>query len=134
MGVEKLDHYAIRTTDVARSIKFYEDALGLKSGYRPPFQFPGAWLYAAPLPGEAAGKPIVHLAVIAADESAETGAFDHIAFTATGIAEMRARLTRHGIAFRERRVPDMALRQVFIHDPDGVKLELNYSHPDDLAE
>jgi catechol 2,3-dioxygenase-like lactoylglutathione lyase family enzyme len=146
MGVEKLDHYLVRTMDLERTIKFYEDALGLQAGYRPPFRFPGAWMYAAPPPGEAAGKAIVHLAGIdpgdtaamaeylgAQDGQSGTGAVDHIAFAASGIADMRARLERHGITYRERRVPDMDLRQVFIHDPDGVKIELNYSHPDDLA-
>jgi catechol 2,3-dioxygenase-like lactoylglutathione lyase family enzyme len=127
MGVEKLDHYAIRITDVARSVKFYEDALGLTQGYRPPFTFPGAWLYAGV-------KAIVHLVGADATGLAGTGPIDHIAFTASGLAEMRARLTRHGIEFRERRVPDLGLRQLFVHDPDGIKLEFNYSYPDDLAE
>lgn len=147
MGVEKLDHYLVRTTDLARTIKFYQDALGLQPGYRPPFRFPGAWMYAAPEPGEAAGQAIVHLAGIdpadsaamteylgAEDGQSGTGAVDHIAFVASGIADMRARLARHGITFRERQVPDMGLRQVFIHDPNGVKIELNYAHPEDFAE
>jgi catechol 2,3-dioxygenase-like lactoylglutathione lyase family enzyme len=149
MGIEKLDHYSVRTMDLERAIKFYDDALGLQAGYRPPFRFPGAWLYAAPQPGETEGKAIVHLigvdpgdtAAVAEylgdqreAEKAGTGAFDHIAFAASGIADMRARLGRHGIAFRERRVPNMELHQVFIHDPEGVMIELNYSHPDDLAE
>jgi catechol 2,3-dioxygenase-like lactoylglutathione lyase family enzyme len=149
MGVEKLDHYLVRTTDLARAVKFYGDALGLVAGYRPPFRFPGAWLYAAPQPDETAGKAIVHLAAIdpgnaaaAADYLGDrgqagnpgTGALDHVAFAASGIADMRERLRRHEIPFRERRVPDMALHQVFIHDPDGVTIELNYAHPDDLAQ
>jgi catechol 2,3-dioxygenase-like lactoylglutathione lyase family enzyme len=148
MGIERLDHYSVRTMDLERTIQFYQDALGLRAGFRPPFRFPGAWMYAAPLAGEAEGKAIVHLIGIdRADSGAVaeylgdqrgaermgTGAFDHIAFAASGIAEMRARLGRHGIAFRERRVPNMELHQVFIHDPEGVMIELNYSHPDDLA-
>ena len=46
---------------------------------------------------------------------------------------MRAHLARHGIAFRERKVPDRDLRQIFMVDPDGVMIELNYSAPDDMA-
>jgi catechol 2,3-dioxygenase-like lactoylglutathione lyase family enzyme len=148
MSIQKLDHYSVRTADLERAIKFYADALDLQAGYRPPFRFPGAWLYAAAQPGEAEGKPIVHLIGVASGDNAAvadylgdragaqqagTGAFDHIAFAATGLAEMRARLARYQIAFRERRVPDMELHQVFIHDPEGVMIELNYAHPDDLA-
>jgi catechol 2,3-dioxygenase-like lactoylglutathione lyase family enzyme len=62
----------------------------------------------------------------------DTGAFDHIAFAATCIDELHARLKLHGITFHERKVPDRALHQVFIKDPEGLMIELNYSHPDDI--
>lgn len=127
MGVEKLDHYSVRTADLERATRFYENALGLRQGPRPPFRFGGAWLYAG-------DHPVVHL--IGTDAGApgkDTGAFDHIAFAATGIAEMHARLEQHGVAYRERKVPDRELHQVFVHDPDGVTIELNYSEPDDIA-
>ena len=45
MGIRKLAHFSIRTTDVERSCAFYERVLGFRRGYRPPFAFPGAWLY-----------------------------------------------------------------------------------------
>jgi catechol 2,3-dioxygenase-like lactoylglutathione lyase family enzyme len=148
MSIEKLDHYSIRTTDLARAVRFYENALGFCVGLRPPFNFPGAWLYKTTPTGEAIGTSIVHLVGIdpqdgggltdyLGDKSATsdqgTGALDHIAFVATDIAGTYARLTRHAIAFRERKVPNMALHQLFIDDPDGVTIELNYAQPDDLA-
>jgi hypothetical protein len=49
-----------------------------------------------------------------------------MAFVATGLADMRARLQNHGIAFRERTVPSLGIHQVFFEDPSGVTLELNY--------
>jgi hypothetical protein len=55
-----------------------------------------------------------------------TGTVDHMAFAATGLADMRARLARHGIAYRERTVPSLGLHQVFFEDPSGVTIELNY--------
>jgi catechol 2,3-dioxygenase-like lactoylglutathione lyase family enzyme len=139
MGIEKIDHYSVRATDLERTIKFYGDALGLEPGYRPPFRFPGAWLYAAPRPGAPEGKAIVHL--IGADSGGAAaeypgeqrgaangaGGFDHVAFAASGLAEMRARLERHGIAFGERTVPGTQQHQMFLHDPDGVTIELNFS-------
>jgi hypothetical protein len=55
-----------------------------------------------------------------------TGTVDHMAFTASGLADMRERLARHGVAYRERTVPDLGLHQVFFEDPSQVTIELNY--------
>lgn len=148
MSIEKLDHYSIRTADVQRAIRFYENALGFCVGPRPPFKFSGAWLYGTIQSGDAIGSAVVHLIGIDPDDSSGlsdylgdkspsvasgSGALDHVAFVATDIAETYARLMRYQIPFRERKVPDMALHQIFIDDPDGVTIELNYSNPDDIA-
>lgn len=141
MAIERLDHVSIRTADVERSVAFYRKALGLLPGPRPPFRFPVAWLYRAGEDGSAVGGALVH--VIGIDrEGAEglhdylgereagtargTGAFDHAAFACSGIDEMRARLAAEAIAFRERVVPEIGLRQLFVEDTDGVTLELNF--------
>jgi catechol 2,3-dioxygenase-like lactoylglutathione lyase family enzyme len=144
MAIQKLDHYSVRTPDLARAMRFYEDALGFHAGPRPPFNFPGAWMYTAPAVGESEGRAIVHLIGVdgmprGADDGNGngsgngTGALDHIAFAASGIGELRARLDRHAIAFRERKVPTTGIHQVFVKDPDGVTIELNYADPDDIA-
>lgn len=138
MGIAKLDHYSIRTSDIQRSVQFYVNALGFFSGPRPPFNFSGAWLYSRPQDGEPE-RPVVHLIGIApgaagsAAEATGTGSIDHIAFSATRIDELYARLKEHGIGFRERKVPNRELHQVFIKDPDGLTIELNYAQPDDIA-
>jgi hypothetical protein len=49
-----------------------------------------------------------------------------MAFTATGLTEMRSRLTTHRIRYRERTVPDLGIHQVFFEDPSEVTIELNY--------
>ena len=148
MSIEKLDHYSVRTTDVQRAVRFYEDVLGFRAGQRPPFAFPGAWLYGAAPSGETVGTALVHLVGVDPHDASglndylgdkplsaqgDTGAVDHVAFVATNIADAYRRLARHGIAFRERKVPNMELHQLFVEDPDGVTIELNYSQPDDLA-
>jgi catechol 2,3-dioxygenase-like lactoylglutathione lyase family enzyme len=135
MGLQTLDHYSVRTADVAATQSFYETVLGLRAGARPPFPFPGAWLYA----GE---RPLVHvIGIDPADQqglqaylgarpegspAANTGALDHIAFTAADLPGMRERLARLGIAARERAVPGLGLQQVFVTDPNGVVIELNF--------
>ncbi len=119
MAVESLDHFTINTADLEASVRFYEDILGFASGERPAFTFPGAWLYC----GE---KPVVHLIGGSSSVATGTGSVDHIAFRATDIEGFRARLGTGGVEFRERQVPDMPLSQIFLTDPDGVVIELNF--------
>lgn len=139
MPVERLDHYAIRTTDLEASRHFYTTVLGFQVGPRPPFDFPGLWIYAGePVAGS---NGVVHLIGIdptdaegldeylgAKDPASRvgTGAVDHIAFAATGLADMRRRCASLAIPTRERTVPALGLHQVFVEDPNGVTIELNY--------
>ena len=139
MPVGRLDHYSIRTFDIEASRRFYTEVMGFTAGFRPPFDFPGLWLYNGAQYPETTG--VVHIIGIDPDNpqglkdylgdrdpaSLEgTGTVDHMAFTATGLGDMRARLARHGVAFRERTVPSLGIHQVFFEDPSGVTLELNY--------
>ena len=138
MPLIQLDHFSIRTTLLEETRKFYVDVLGLTVGPRPDFPFPGVWLYRGEQavvhvigidPDDASGLED-YLGERGGDASGGTGTIDHIAFTATGLAEMRARLDNAGLEFRERAVPNLALHQIFIVDPNGVTLELNYSGAD----
>jgi catechol 2,3-dioxygenase-like lactoylglutathione lyase family enzyme len=120
MPLAKLDHVTVLCSDLARSRKFYSDALGFEDGDRPSFSFPGAWLYLD-------GRAVVHLVAGLNDGSAKaTGCFDHVAFDATDLPALRQRLEAAGVSFTERDVPGRPLRQVFVHDPDGVKIEVNF--------
>ena len=128
MPIETLDHYSVRTDDVAKTQRFYEHAIGLRSGPRPNFPFPGAWMYAG-------DRAVVHIIGVAAQDSASleggdsragTGSFDHIAFMASDLDATRAHFSESKIDFRERTVPGLAVRQNFVVDPNGVKIELNF--------
>lgn len=119
MPAERLEHYTIRCASLERTRDFYRDMLGLTVGERPPFNFKGYWLYLA-------GTPIVHLVEHAGGEGRETGALDHIAFSATGIDAMRDTLSANSHAFREAGVPGGKIRQLFVSDPDGILVELNF--------
>ncbi len=115
-----LDHYTVCARDLNASIDFYESVLGLKRGKRPNFNFPGAWLYAG-------AAPIVHLVGDRAkDQPGTTGHLDHIAFLCRDLPAFRERLKQLGQIFDERRVPDQAIIQLFLIDPDGIKVELNF--------
>lgn len=126
MPLQGLNHYTIRPADLERTRAFYEDVLGLRVGDRPPLSFPGYWLYVG-------DTPTVHLIGPRSDdghpqarEPGPTGLLDHIAFSCTGLAEMKGRLRRHGIEYRERVLPRDRQTQLFLFDPDGIAVELNY--------
>ena len=120
MALTSLDHVTVHCADLARSRAFYVDVLGMTNGARPAFNSPGAWLYL----GE---KAVVHLVAGANDGGVVgSGSLDHIAFDARDLDAMRRRLSGKGVAFTEQGVPGGALFQVFLHDPDGIKVELNF--------
>lgn len=142
MTLSALDHCSIRTVKLAETRDFYVDVLGMTDGERPDFDFPGNWLYVE-------GKPIVHLVGIDPDDPSGlqeylggsidpealegSGAFDHMAFRAQDPGLLIARLQSKGYAYREREVPDLGLFQIFVEDPNGVTVELNYWGADSKA-
>ena len=62
-----------------------------------------------------------------------SGAVDHIAFFATGLEAMLERLKTIGVACRERTVPSVGLHQLFLDDPTGIVIELNYPEAESIA-
>jgi catechol 2,3-dioxygenase-like lactoylglutathione lyase family enzyme len=137
MPISRLAHYSIRTFDLEASCAFYERVLGFRRGYRPPFDFPGAWLYKG---DDEADYGTVHIIGVDPDNPdglvaylgdkelpmTGTGTVDHIAFLATGVEAMWNTLRSENIAWRDRTVPSLGLHQVFIEDPSGVTIELNF--------
>ncbi|NGM21215.1 glyoxalase [Roseomonas stagni] len=126
MPIGGIEHINIWAVDLDATLAFYREVLGMEPGDRPPFDFPGAWLYAG-------GAPVIHLVgPRAADanrpprRAQPTGQIDHVALAATGLAEMRARLQAKGVTFREQVVPRDGVTQIFLTDPNGVVLELNF--------
>ena len=45
-AVSELEHVLVLCTDIETTREFYERAVGLRAGDRPPLQFDGYWLYA----------------------------------------------------------------------------------------
>ena len=124
MIIDGLDHINIRTRDLERCSKFYTEVLGFELGDRPPFPFPGAWLYCN-------GRPVIHLIATDQETDSSLSPVDHFAVAARGFDDTIARLEEAGAEHQVRDVPGRAIRQVFVQDPDGVFVELNFSHPTD---
>lgn len=101
---------------------FYAGTLGLREGYRPALRHPGYWLYA----GEHA---IVHLnALHQASPSAShgPGPLDHVALKAHGLDATREALRAANVGFSETPLKGTSLHQVFLNDPLGLRVELNF--------
>ncbi len=134
--VAGVDHVTLRCApaQLSPAQTFYETVIGLTTGARPAFDFPGAWLYAGDC-------PIIHLAAVlerpipgemtqasarpAASQS--SGYVDHFALRVNAdVGEFRAKLAALGMPFSEAPVPGLPLHQIFLLDPLGVKVELNF--------
>lgn len=122
MRVLGLDHVNIAGSGslIERCRAFYVDVLGLDDGHRPPFRSRGFWLYAG-------GQPVVHLTVKEHDPTANGAtALDHFAFSCDGLEDAMARLRELGIPFELDPARDTKAAQLFVTDPAGVSLELNF--------
>jgi catechol 2,3-dioxygenase-like lactoylglutathione lyase family enzyme len=101
MPATAMNHFTILTDDLQGTLSFYADFLGLHPGDRPPFNFPGAWLYA-----HGGSEPILH--VIAGQEKRVLvkGVIDHMAFTGRDLDATVAKLKSRGVAYELRRLPN----------------------------
>jgi catechol 2,3-dioxygenase-like lactoylglutathione lyase family enzyme len=139
MALTQLEHYLVLTDDLEGTRDFYAQALGLREGPRPPLGFPGYWLYAGDVPcihiaewksysahSKNAGIPV-------SERASGTGPLDHIAFNAVDYEAVKATLHSHGVKVAENHVPGARLIQLFLKDPNGVKIEINVRTDDRAA-
>lgn len=118
--ISGLDHINIRTADLAATKAFLVDVLGLAEGWRPPFPFPGAWLYAG-------DKDVVHLVQVDQPAAESAGSsLDHFAFDISDYDDALARVEKTGLKFRAVATPGTTVKQIFVRDPNGVTIELNW--------
>lgn len=105
---------------------FYCEIVGLTVGDRPPFARLGYWLYAG-------HHPILHLSECAPGErgpQSGRGTFDHAAFACSGRSQFEDKLRRHGVAYETAHVPQTGHVQLFLSDPAGNGVELNFAPGD----
>jgi catechol 2,3-dioxygenase-like lactoylglutathione lyase family enzyme len=135
MPLSHIEHFLVQTADMARTRDWYVRVLGLRVGPNPDFKFPVCWLYLG-------DKDVVHITEGGAQVSENrrkyvgqesqathgTGVLDHIAFRATGLGRMLEHLRAERVEFKQRQVSDQGLYQLFMLDPNGIKIELNFSN------
>jgi catechol 2,3-dioxygenase-like lactoylglutathione lyase family enzyme len=132
MPLHKLEHYLVITDDIDKTRDFYRDVIGLTVGFRAELGFPGYWLYIG-------DTPVIHIAewetytahsqrlgIPVTTPARGTGPVDHVAFNGTDANAMARKLDGLGIPYHRHEVPQVGLTQLFLDDPNGVKLELNF--------
>jgi catechol 2,3-dioxygenase-like lactoylglutathione lyase family enzyme len=126
-----MEHVLVLSDDINASREFYTTIVGLQLGARPPLEFPGFWLYAGATPclhladrqsylahAERLGLSVMH-------EPTGRGPVDHIAFNASDYDAVCARVQRSGLSAVRNTVAGGAIRQLFLDDPNGVRVEIN---------
>ncbi len=121
MPVDAFQHLNLRAANVEAAREFYTRVLGLRVGDRPPFASTGYWLYLG-------DQAVVHLVQRPSGEAAQPGgALDHVAFRGIDLDATLRALTEAAIPFQQAVVPRDGNVQLFLHDPDGLKIELNFA-------
>jgi catechol 2,3-dioxygenase-like lactoylglutathione lyase family enzyme len=118
--MKKLNHVNVHTTNVERLVEWYDRVLGMPAGDRPPFPFPGAWLYCG-------DNAVVHL--VGVDKLPPHEGMlrlEHFAFDAVGLKEFLARLAREKVPYDGRKVQGAEGVQINIHDPDGNHIHVDF--------
>jgi len=125
MRVNRIDHINIRTPLLEETLSFYERLLDLKRGRAAGMdQARNAWLY------DQDEQPIVHVNMPDEGEllpgDADTGRVHHVALDCVGHDEFMGRVRQMDVPHSLNLIDEIGLRQVFIMDPNGVRLELNF--------
>jgi catechol 2,3-dioxygenase-like lactoylglutathione lyase family enzyme len=119
--IQGMNHFTITAENREATLGFYCGLLGLVEGHRPDLGFPGAWLYP---PGGT--QAVLHIYWDRPMPSLRTGVIDHMAFTSTGLREMKARLDAAGLKVRLQQQAGAGTWQLFVQDPNGAKVELDF--------
>ena len=135
MPLSKLEHFLVMTSDIEATREFYCNALGFNDGFRPDLGFPGYWLYLGDTPAIHIAEWTTYtahsnrLGLPVTRPAPGTGALDHIAFPASDYEQFLARLQARGVNAHRHDAPEANLRQLFLLDPNGIKLEINFFSP-----
>ena len=120
MSIQAMNHFTVLARDLDATKAFYIGLLGLTDGPRPPFDFPGAWLYVG-------DQAVLHIIAGRPVPEPPAGVLDHMAFSASDLGGTVARLKEHKIDYDLRRQAGDGPWQLFCHDPNGAKVELDFS-------
>ena len=115
----RFDHLNLHAAADAPPLRLFSDVMGFKPGWRPPFPFPGQWLY------DTQSQAALHLveAPSSRDEAIRLG---HIAFRTDEAADhVLRRLDAARLSYEVAVVPEAGDVQIFVPLPGGLVVELD---------
>jgi catechol 2,3-dioxygenase-like lactoylglutathione lyase family enzyme len=119
--IRGMNHFTITAENREATLDFYVGLLEFKETHRPDLGFPGAWFTASE-----GGPAILHIYWDRPMPATRTGVIDHMAFTATDLKAVKKRFDERGIKYELRKQKDPGTWQLFSHDPNGAKVELDF--------
>ena len=140
MPVSELNHYFVRANDLEQTKDFYCDVLGFQVMPRPSFPFPGYWLGVNGKiqvhmgPDGIANSELYYLGTPKNAVTDHAGVVDHIAFVASEPGGFIRRFKERGLDFQPRSLPEFDLYQIFVKDPNGLTIELNFFGLKDVTD
>jgi catechol 2,3-dioxygenase-like lactoylglutathione lyase family enzyme len=120
MTAHAMNHFTVLAENLAETCDFYRDLLGLTEGYRPDMGFPGAWLYAG-------DQALLHLVIRNPLPQPRAGVLDHMAFSAVDLSGTVHKLEKKGVLYQLGRQVETGVWQLFFHDPNGARVELDFA-------
>lgn len=121
--IVNLNHVNIFSANVDATVAFYSDVLGLAPGWTPDFPVRVQWLYSG-------GHALVHVVEVPSARPAEGVAIDHYAFSIDDFDAALRKLEKADCPYKILEIADGRIRQAFITDPNGVRIELNWRAPE----
>ena len=82
--------------------------------------FPGAWLYAG-------DQAVLHVMIRNPLPEPRAGVLDHMAFSAVGLTDTVKKLEQKGLKYSLGRQVETGVWQLFFHDPNGARVELDFT-------
>ena len=143
--ISRLDHVNIVTKNIGETIRFYTEVLGMKNAPLPGGMVSDRNAFIC----DDNDNAVLHVQGVDPENPQRTfdsirqrlgnlrtsmeladldgsASIEHVAFACQDYEAVRDRLGRHGLEMRLNDVPQMGLRQIFVNDPNGITLELNF--------
>jgi catechol 2,3-dioxygenase-like lactoylglutathione lyase family enzyme len=126
MELKSILHLAIRTMDLEKTNRFYTEVMGMKvdPGRPDSVPAPGTWLdfggcQIHVIAGPRAYGEVDH-------KTYGGGTVDHMAVRAIGFDAWKEHFLKHGVDYRQNNVVPLGQWQLFVRDPSGVVIELQF--------
>ena len=115
----RLDHVNLEVADGPEMVRFLTTVLGAEDGFRPPFGFPGHWIYVD-------GQPAIHLNIVQRTADFPRGMINHFAFGVYELEEAKSRVEASGYPWKLAGIPGTPIGQIFVTGPEGLLVEIQY--------